>query len=419
MTSARFIVPPARTLLIGAVLAGVGIFLPNVLLGFIQRHQNWVASGSQSYLYTYYSFISAVVFAALVLAYLNTQSWGWNPRLRLALISTATVVLMAVSFATEVRNQYIAFDQKLSHRKWQLMDVVIKSPAFMEIPDGSTVVAPTLTAHHRGIAVAPADYWSKYTKYKIGKNVKFVNDKCKNGVPCYSLIFRQKSHSDNQFIVLAKIKNSDSLTSSELTIYSMPNQLDNVLIGSFLPGEVSPKLEINDVPVVNIGIESFSSVLPYISSHAPAQTVKVAGNVDIFPDQMTISNYGVVPRLQPFSVDLGDGFYSWETSLDQPAWAWSKGTSELLVTNYSHKAAVVSVKFEVTSLEKMELRISGVPSQSLPVVPGVYLPVELEFMTQPGVTRIHISSDRPPIQPGGGDTRLLNFSIRGLHVKTR
>ena len=418
MTSARFIVPPARTLLIGAIVTGVGIFLPNLLLGFVRKHQDWVASGGYSYLYTYYSFISAAVFVALVAAYMNVKSRSWHPRLRLLLICVGVIAVMVLSFAVEVRNQYIAFDQKLSHRKWQLMDAVIKSPAFLKIPDGSTAVAPTLSAHYRGIAVASADYWSKYVKYKTGKNIEFVDDKCKRGIPCYSLVFRQELHSDNQFIVLAKIIHPDSLVSSELMIYSMPNQVNTVILGSFLRGEASPKLKINGEPVGNVGTESFSSVIPFISSHASVQTVRVAGNVDFFLDQITISRYSVAPRLQPFSVELGDGFYKWETSPDQSTWAWSKGTSQLMVTNYSRTTVPVSIKFEVTSLEEMNLQTSGVSEKSFPVAPGVYRTVQIEFLAQSGITHINLLPNRAPIQPRG-DPRLLSFSIRGLHVQNQ
>ena len=305
MTTEKFIVPEARTLIIGTALAIVGIFLPNLLLGFTQKHQGWVASGNYSYLYTYHSFISAVVFAALSLAYINVRSRSWHPKLRLALILIGVIAVMAISFTVEVWNQYIAFDQKLSHRKWQLMDVVIKSPAFMEIPDGSTVIASTLTAHQRGIAWAPADYWSKYIKYKTGKNVQFVDDKCKSGLPCYALVFRQERHADKQFIVLAKVKHPDLLDADELSIYSMPDQASAVLVGSFMPGKLSPKLIINGEPVANIstnaGIGLFSSNLPYAAGDGLVQTARVTGNVGIFPNNITISHYGVEPRLRPLS----------------------------------------------------------------------------------------------------------------------
>ena len=187
-------VPAPRTLIAGGALALAGIFLPNVLLGFTKQYQILLAAHNTAYLYTYHSFVSAVICAALFTAYLTVKSRSWRAAPRLAMIITGVVAMMVLSFAVEVRNEYIAFDQKLSHRKWELMDVVIRSPDFRAIPDGAIVVAPTLSGHQRGNAHAPSYYWSSYTKFKTGKNVTFVDDKCVSGRPCYSLLFRQEKH---------------------------------------------------------------------------------------------------------------------------------------------------------------------------------------------------------------------------------
>lgn len=419
MTTESLTVPQNRTLIIGATLAFISIFIPNLLLGFIPKHQAWVESGSYSYLYTYYSFISAVFFVALVTTYLNVKSRLWQPRFRLALILMGVVVVTALTFFVEVRNQYIAFDQKLSHRKWQLIDYVIKSPTFRSIPEGATVVAPTLSAHHRGITVASADYWSKYVKYKTGKKVQFVDDKCKIGAPCFSLIFRQEAHADNQFIVLAKIKNYELLTASNLTIYSMPIQESSVLIGSFISSKISPEIEINGMSVGNVGDGLFASNLSFFSGDASINAAMVTGNVDMFPDQLTISHYSDVPRLQPFSINLGEGFYGWESSPDQAKWAWSKGTSTLNVSNYNSNVLKLKAKFEVTSLEDIELNISGGSALSFKIVSGIYQPIEFEFVAQPGLTNINLVSNRLPINPSSSDSRLLSFSIRNLRIENK
>ena len=147
---------PRKVLLAGAAVAFVAIFLPNLLLALTKKYQGWVIdSGSTSYLYTYHSFVAAVIFGALVLALLYARSRHWRTRTRVAVLGAGIAVTMIVSLAVDVRNQYFAFDQKLSHRKWQLMDRVIASPAFERIEDGATLVAPTLGAHQRGLPTLP------------------------------------------------------------------------------------------------------------------------------------------------------------------------------------------------------------------------------------------------------------------------
>ncbi len=301
MTAERFVVPSGRKLLIGAAVAWIGIFLPNLLLGFSKKYQSWVESFSHSYVYTYYSLISAVVFLALLLAYMNAKSRAWHPRLRLAVVSLVVAAMMSVSFAVELRNQYFAFEQKLAHRKWQLMEVLVNSPAFMEIPEGTTVVAPTLVSHHRDHATVSADDWSNYVKYKTGKHLRFDKNKCKSGDQCYQLVFRQAPQSDNQFVILQKTKHIDSLTSTALTIYSMPTQTNAVIVGSFIPGKLAAKLEMNGKPLTNVGSGVFSSMFPADADHGLAQTVSMAGNVEIIPEQIIISPYSVEPRLRPLA----------------------------------------------------------------------------------------------------------------------
>jgi hypothetical protein len=410
------VVPKARTLIISAAVVFVSIFVPNLLLGFVQKHQMWVAAGSYSYLYTYYSFIFAVIFAALVAAYLNVSSRSWKPRLRSLMIFLMFFVVVFLSFAVEVRNQYIAFDQKLSHRKWQLMDAVIKSPEFMQIPDGSIVLVPTVTAHHRGIASVGAGYWSDYVKYMTGQNIQFRDVQCDIALPCYSLVFQQALHSDNQFIVLSKMTPPELLFSSELTIYYMPSEAGKVMMGSFLAKDAVPKLQLNGVDVGHIVDGLFLFTLPRVSNQEFVQTAKLKANVEIYPDQITASNYGFAPRIDPFSIDLGDGFYGWETIPNAPKWAWSKDASTLQITNYDDKPVLVAVKFEATALENIELSVSEGASRTFMLTPGTYQPIAFEVKAQPGVTDIHLHSNRKAELPKNGDERLLSFSVRNLQL---
>ena len=441
MSAEHFIVPQARTLINGAALAGVGVFLPNLLLGFVQKHQTWVASGSYSYLYTYYSFISAVVFIALVLAYMSVKSRLWYPKLRRAFILMGIIAIMAIGCAVEVRNQYIAFDQKLSHRKWQLMDVVIKSPAFMKIPDGSTVVAPTLSAYYRGIARMPADYWSKYTKYKTGKNIQFVDDKCKSGAPCYSLVFRQESHSDNQFVVLASIKNPDLRDSSDLRIYSMPNQVSTVIEGSFVAGEVSPKIVMNGVPVANVGTGLFSTKLPHVSGDWPVQTARVTGNVDIFPDQITISHYSVVPRLRPLSAELAEGvdFKMPEypdflaevsgMSIYEPWGRWTDAAAGPVAKFRFKQALPRKFTLEITASAfgpnngaPVKVRVGAVEKTFvIPILQKEADTYRLAFETDGAADTLEIIPPKPTspkdISPDNGDSRKLGLALISIKIK--
>ena len=299
--------PERRTLFIGASILSVGIFLPNVLLGFVEKYQNWVNVGIESYVYTYYSYIFATVFSALLLASIKVSTRSLRPKLKFMLVFLAAGILAFISFSVEVRNQHVAFEQKLAHREWQLMAQVIRSRAFTAIPDGSTVIAPTLLNYQRNIAFVLAGDWANYVKYKTGKNILFTKGECKSELTCYSLIFHQAASTDNQFMVLAKLNDPVSMVSSNLEIYAMPPHYGSTIVGSYAIGHVFPKIFVNGAPIVNIGHGLFSLKFPTISRERSVQTARLTGNVDMVPERITLSLYSVEPRLRPLSAALADG----------------------------------------------------------------------------------------------------------------
>ena len=308
MYVAKFSVPSAQIILVGAVLAGVSIFLPSVLLGFTEKHQSWVAVGVDSYVYTYYSFVAAVIFCSLLLSYAKAISQKWCYWKRLLLVAVVVVSMMIVSFTVEVSNQQYALNQKLSHRRWQLMDTVVKSPSFMGIKDGSIVFAPTLISSNRNIAVVLAEDWSNYVKYKTGKNIQFSDKNCISKIQCYTIVFRQELYTDNQYIVLARDQQANSKDTSELVIFANRPQPRAVVLGSFYPGRVIPEFWINGKPIKNIGAESFSAFLPDATTNEDfSEIAHITSNVTMMPERIAISNYGIEPRLRSFSEQMADG----------------------------------------------------------------------------------------------------------------
>jgi len=434
-----FTVPQTRTLLIGAALAGIGIFLPNVLLGFTSRHPSWVGGGTYSYAYTYYSFISAVVFLALLLAYANVKSYTWHSFARLGFVSIIIAAMMILSFAVEVRNQYFALDQKLAHRKWQLMDVIIKSPAFMEIPDGATVAAPSLLSHGRGYAAVFAGDWNNYIKYKTGKAL-FINTKCNRDMPCYSLVFHQAPFADNQFAVLSKNVIPDTGNLQETTIYFMPDQPGSVVFGSFASGGVAPDIKINGVKDVNVGAGMFS----YKSHRDTGSLIRVdrlLANVNIDPYKITISHFSVEPQLRPLSDLLADGIDFRQLKYPDFLAEVSGMSGHEHWGRWSDAAVdpVVRFRFKQTLPRRFTLEmIVGAfgPNIGAPVkvrvgaVEKVFVvspttagqPFRLEFETDGTAEYIEIIPPQPiapnAINPESGDRRKLGISLISLKIKS-
>jgi hypothetical protein len=441
LISPRFVVPQARTLVIGAALAICSIFIPNALLGFTKKYQEWVVLyGSKSHLYTYHSFIAAVVAGALLLAYANAKSRLWRRTSRLAFLSAVMIALIIVSFAVEVRNEYVAFDQKLSRRKWELMDAVIASSEFSAIPNGANVVAPTLGEHYRGIAIVATGYWSKYVWYKTGKSINFLDDRCPKEAPCYLLVFRQKPHADRQFVAFAKATNSEVRSASEVTIYSMPIESGGALVGSLAPSSSPPELKIDGVPISNVNSElgEFSAELPPATDNGPVQIVKLAGNAAIFPEQVNFLEYGIEPHLRPYSAELAEGIdftkrayphFLVRVSGMSGAEQWGRWTDAKL-----SRTAELEFRYPLPARFELEITAHGFgPNNALPAIVTVGAVTKkfistpdwrihhIHFETDGSARTIEITAPKPTspseTDPRNNDTRQLGIALSSLRVR--
>jgi hypothetical protein len=432
--------PPPRTLLIGAALAFVSIFIPNVLLGFTDRHPNWVGGGTHSYIYTYYSFIAAIVFLSLLLFYAQTRMRTWPAALRAITVVTLVAAIMIASFAVEVRNQYFAFDQKLAHRKWQLMDEVIDSPTFRSIPSGSTIYAPTLLSHTRGYAVVLADDWARYVRSRLGVTISFDKKPCATPASCYTLVYRQEPNADSQFVVLKKPIQPAGPDAVDLTIWSMPSLAGAVVLGSLSPKDVKPEIRIDGTPVDHIGSGVFSSQIPQAKDGGLVEVVHVTGNVDIPADDITVSRYNIQPRLRPLLDELADGidftrralpsFVTDVTGLSdyEPPGRWTDATN----------GDVTSIGFSQPLPRVFALEISafaygpniGAPvkvrvgnSERIFVIPGGDKALSrLTFETDGAVSTLEIIAPHPTspkdIDPASRDPRKLGIRLVSLRIVT-
>jgi hypothetical protein len=302
--------PRPRPLILGMLLATIAIFLPNVLLGFTAKYQGWVESGARSYLYTYHSYIAAAVLVGLVFAFVRRGTSSWSAASVMLVAIVLASLLAAITFATELRNQYVAFDQKLSHRKWQLLDRVMASAAFQAIPDGATLIAPSLVTVERGAASTTIDYWSQYARYRTGKHLTFANLECKNQDPCYLLVFRQEQHTDRQMMVLSKIEHPDLLDASSSTIYLMPSERGVSITGTFVAGNQPIDLKLNGVDVTQYSQDEFLGLFTTPMPYDPAARTQVAtltGNVGILPRQLVATTMGNGVHLDTWAQQLAQG----------------------------------------------------------------------------------------------------------------
>jgi hypothetical protein len=281
---------------LGLAVSLVAIFLPNVLVGFVEKHQVWVSGNAKSYLYTFYSFIAASVFLALLLALLSKCLQSTRPWLRNLIVVLLTSCTMLLTLAVDARNQYFALDQKLSQRKIQLVEQVMATEQFKAIPGNSTIQIAGLMKNQHGIAITTDIFWSRFITQKTGKPLNFSRDSCPGESGCYSMVFRQASHHDQQYLIFSKLDNPTQTRSSDLSIYMLPPVSAMIIAATFEPATPDPALiRINGRLVTNFKEHSFVQQIRPNRTSGPIQRINLGANVGIKPESVNISTFDFQP----------------------------------------------------------------------------------------------------------------------------
>ncbi|MDZ4302339.1 MAG: hypothetical protein U1C13_11945 [Pseudomonas sp.] len=282
---------------IGIAVALISIFLPNLLLGFVEKHQIWVNGNTSSYLYTYYSFIAVCVFLALLLALLSKLLQATKPWLQNLMVVLLTICTLLTTLAVDARNQYIALDQKLAHRKIQLVEQVVATKEFQSMPDNSTLLIGGLLESHHGIAVTTEDFWVSFIKKKNAKSLNFTQDTCPSDSDCYSLVFRQASHQDNQYLIFSKLDDSTQTKSSDLAIFVLPPISGMIITASFESSTKFPtQILINRRPIASLQSNSFTQQIRRSRTSGPIQKIRLNANVGLNPKSVVISTFNFQPE---------------------------------------------------------------------------------------------------------------------------
>jgi hypothetical protein len=383
------------------------IFIPNILLGLTDRHAGWVKSGVTSYLYTYYSAISAAIFMALVvLAMISIFSRAVN-YFKIMLFCAISICFGIVAFATALHNKNIANEQVLSNDKWVIVDQLIKSNFFSEIPDGAIISAATLTAHYKGIMVAPASYWEAYIKRKTSKKITLSDRKCDHKIECYELIYQQSNSRDQSIVIYKKEYNSE-YDAKKVAIFRFPSRTQSLLL--------IPKKAVAEERDLTVGLSdvyttqnNLYGVIESTGKNA-VDVIEITGGSLFNPKAIIFGVFGDNPH-KLISYQMADGFYSQESSKDVGKWNWASGKASIIINNGSSSARMVKLSFRIFSLNdmKMEIKSQGCISNFALKKNSEQL-ITVNCLVKPGndIVEFIPSGESFRIPP---DDRLLNFRL--------
>jgi hypothetical protein len=195
----------------GALAVGALLFVaPPLPLALTPKYQEWIDSGMQGYVVTYFSYFGVIVLATAGAAWLAAggAAGSWKRR-----GATAAVCALAVatSLVTDYGNAAMHRSQALHAYKWKLFRALISSRDFAEVPPGSCVLLDGLTATLAFGANEPR-YWQALCEQTTGRTMSFSDQReaflsCMGGGARQGMLvrYRQEENVANQFIALGRV----------------------------------------------------------------------------------------------------------------------------------------------------------------------------------------------------------------------
>lgn len=234
-------------------------FLPNVLLAITPLYQVAVLENGQlgmpaSY-FSLFAFV-LVVIAIYSLIYSGLKSKTYKKVLNII----ACLLIIFISFSTDITNKYISQYQVMSTYKWKTIDNFLNTDTYKNIPENSVIFAPSLWEYIGSVGIHDS-YWSEYFKYKTGKDVQVVRERkeLNNTDNVYYLKYNQSPKELNQYITFGKIQkniNSERLYSNEAWLFVFSKYDNYTLIGRQYPSseKQDETIEItNDKQIIQSG----------------------------------------------------------------------------------------------------------------------------------------------------------------------
>lgn len=138
----------------------------NIPVALTSRYQEWVAGGSQAYLYSALSnFTASIAIGLLFLVLLKRFN-----RLKF-LIIVLTILILSI-FTFHQMKSYIVFrEQRYSHERWIYMDILAKRGL---LKSDTCYIAPWLFELNGIVMIRSSNYWDQYLNQNWGLNTRIL-----------------------------------------------------------------------------------------------------------------------------------------------------------------------------------------------------------------------------------------------------
>lgn len=146
------------------------IFAQNFLISLTTKYQYWVSfHGVTDYVYSSFSFFAIIIFILVLVLRIKSK----------ILYNILAIVMGILVVITQINNKYVGQKQAHYSEKYFLLDVLLKTSYIKDHELDSAILAPSLWDE---MTISKEDWiqewtrtvWSRYTKTKIGKDIKIV-----------------------------------------------------------------------------------------------------------------------------------------------------------------------------------------------------------------------------------------------------
>jgi len=398
---------PRIRLLQAVFVTGLAMFLVNSLIAVTAKYQAWVESGSRSYVYSQYSAYFAAILVALLVVKIGYQrtSPDSSTLVQKFMLGVVAALVFVVSLSVTSRNSVFAEDQKVSSRKWQLVDKWLDSEPFKTISNGSSVVAPALINDYRGIAQSPAWYWTLYVRAKSGKELEFRSDPCLKATGCYFLSFLEEPNRNLYHLLFGSVTSVTPLIAEEVWTLSLPSSQDVIFAG--LEEPVTSSIEM----VVGGGDRSKVSIVSRLFDRMGSQDfTRVTTDAPLLVDSLVVSDMTTAIRLE-------DGFFLSEGPV-KASWNWATSPASLTVASAQEDGIYLSGRARsIHPSDFLTFKLGALKLKRISISSDYWTDFLVWVPCDNSICSLQIKAERESIRASQKDSRIVSFQLQQMNLR--
>jgi len=374
------------------------VLLPNLVLALTPKYQEWMQYGVRAYLYSHFSYFAWIGLGTLAVL-VALKRW---PSRMLAMVFA--VLAAFGSLLTDAANGGVNRQQHEFARRWQTMEQLIRSEAFLAVPDKSAILfvdASVTTSENED-----ASYWGLVAKAMTGKDVMFTADLATaQAAPAgmYYAYLYDEPETPNQYSLLAPMQLVEGRRVAK-KIWIYPNTRNRRMhVGGLLGcagADCVGGIDVNSRPGSELvsGAFKVSGMARPDGAGVPCLALDVAAGVDVSTLHVGFAR-NTAPQRAVVSLVPGSGFQGWRSD-GTVRWNWAAAESQLEIRSAFSRALLLEVELWLVGSESREVNVLDLHGELLATISiSPELPGSANFTIEamPGVTSLTLrSSDQPP-----------------------